>query len=79
MVVHAACYAAIAPGTVNTDDDATGESLASHPLASIYPSGRIGNVADIGHAVLLLCADEGAWINGVVLPVDGGLMAYCRM
>ena len=70
---------AIAPGTVNTDDDATAESLATHPLASIYPSGRIGNVADIGHAVLLLCADEGSWINGAILPVDGGLMAYCRM
>ena len=70
---------AIAPGTINTDAGADAAELAAHPLASIYPSGRIGTVEDLGYAVLLLCAPAGAWINGVVIPIDGGLTSYCRM
>ena len=27
---------------------------------------------DVANAVYLLCKDEAAWINGCVIPVDGG-------
>lgn len=33
---------------------------------------RLGNPADIAHAVLFLASDQAGWITGVVLPVDGG-------
>lgn len=36
------------------------------------PFGRLTNPEDVANAVWLLCQDEGKWINGVVLKVDGG-------
>jgi NAD(P)-dependent dehydrogenase (short-subunit alcohol dehydrogenase family) len=34
--------------------------------------GRFGDPADIANAVLFLCSDEGSYLTGVILPVDGG-------
>ena len=42
---------AIAPGTINTDPGADAAELAASPLASIYPSGRIGPVEDRSRTV----------------------------
>ena len=36
------------------------------------PLGRIGNEQDIVGALLFLCSRAGAYVNGAVLPVDGG-------
>ena len=33
-----------------------------------------GDSWDVGYAALFLCSDEARWINGVVLPVDAGLL-----
>jgi NAD(P)-dependent dehydrogenase (short-subunit alcohol dehydrogenase family) len=38
-----------------------------------YPSGRLGAPADVAYAALFLASDESGFINGVDLPVDGGL------
>jgi NAD(P)-dependent dehydrogenase (short-subunit alcohol dehydrogenase family) len=40
------------------------------------PLGRLSSVADISNATLFLASDEAAFLNGVALPVDGGLTAY---
>jgi glucose 1-dehydrogenase len=37
------------------------------------PLGRFGEVADIADAAAFLLSDEGRWITGVTLAVDGGL------
>jgi NAD(P)-dependent dehydrogenase (short-subunit alcohol dehydrogenase family) len=37
------------------------------------PTGKMGNAWDIAHAALFLASDEAKYVNGVVLPVDGGL------
>jgi NAD(P)-dependent dehydrogenase (short-subunit alcohol dehydrogenase family) len=68
---------AIAPGVVETplfDPLLTSDQLAS--FNAFHPLGRNGQPKDITSALLFL-ADEGAsgWITGVVLPVDGGVMA----
>ena len=34
--------------------------------------GRMGTAWDVAHAVLFLCSDEGAYMTGHVMPVDGG-------
>ncbi len=40
------------------------------------PLGRMAGVHDIAAAALYLASEEGSFINGVALPVDGGVTAY---
>jgi NAD(P)-dependent dehydrogenase (short-subunit alcohol dehydrogenase family) len=40
------------------------------------PLGRLASLRDIANAALFLASDEASFINGVALPVDGGLTAY---
>lgn len=69
---------AIAPSTVLTgltekfleDPKRRAERLGEVPL------GRFATVEDVAEAVLFLVSPQGAFINGVILPVDGGLTAY---
>ncbi len=37
------------------------------------PTARMGTAWDVAHAALFLASDEARYINGVCLPVDGGL------
>ena len=39
----------------------------------ISPTGRMGTAWDIANAAVFLASDDAAYINGVALPVDGGL------
>ena len=66
----------IAPGLVYTpmvaprmDDDLRQVRSNAAPLRTE------GTAWDIGHAALFLASDEARWINGVILPVDAGLVA----
>jgi meso-butanediol dehydrogenase/(S,S)-butanediol dehydrogenase/diacetyl reductase len=68
----------ICPGTIQTP--IWQKQLEKDPqiferLTPWYPLGRIGQPEDIARAALFLASDEAAWITGVTLPVDGGLMA----
>jgi len=36
------------------------------------PFKKLTTVQDVANVVHLLCTDEAAWINGAVIPVDGG-------
>jgi cyclopentanol dehydrogenase len=40
------------------------------------PLGRMASMQDIAAAALYLASEEGAYINGIALPVDGGVTAY---
>ncbi|HMB48392.1 MAG TPA: SDR family oxidoreductase [Afifellaceae bacterium] len=40
------------------------------------PLGRMASMQDIAEAALYLASPEGAFINGVALPVDGGATTY---
>ena len=42
---------------------------------NVAPLGTEGNAWDIAWTALFLASDEARWISGVVLPVDGGLLA----
>jgi 3-oxoacyl-[acyl-carrier protein] reductase len=63
---------AVLPGNVLTEGlVAMGEDYIASMTASI-PLGRLGDVADIGHACLFLASDEAGFITGQTLVVDGG-------
>jgi len=40
------------------------------------PLGRMASLQDIAEAALYLASEEASFINGVTLPVDGGVTAY---
>ena len=42
---------------------------------AFHPLGRNGQPQDIAEAILFLASNRASWITGVVLPVDGGVMA----
>lgn len=64
----------VVPGTVHTENWA-GRKDALRRAASHYPLGRVGRPWDVAAAVAFLASTDAAWITGVTLPVDGGLLA----
>jgi len=42
-------------------------------VIDLTPSGRLGTVEDMADAVVFLASDQAKFINGVGLPVDGGM------
>ncbi|GAA1914445.1 SDR family NAD(P)-dependent oxidoreductase [Streptomyces sodiiphilus] len=64
----------VEPGTVHTPAWAGREDRLER-AAEHYPLGRVGRPEDIAAAVAFLASADAAWITGVTLPVDGGLLA----
>lgn len=58
------------------ESELTGPLLASdvghQKVISRTPMGRVGELHELGGALLLLASDAGSYITGVTLPVDGG-------
>lgn len=71
---------AIAPGVIEThvfDTFLTPDEvkLVVPTFKTLHPLGRNGQPADAAEALLYLASDEASFITGVILPVDGGVMA----
>lgn len=67
---------AIAPGYVETD---MVRAVPAEVLAKIVkkiPVGRLGSTQDIARGVLFLVADEGGFITGSTLSINGGQHMY---
>jgi len=47
------------------------EEIRKHTLAR-NPYKRLTTPEDVANVVYLLCRDEARWINGTIIPVDGG-------
>src|ERR1700736_5959182 len=74
------CVNAIAPGVIETpvfNTFLTPEQVAAvlPTFNAMHPLGRNGQPADAAEALLFLASDQASFITGVVLPVDGGVMA----
>ena len=69
---------AVAPGSVATEYWEHRKTLDPHvfeKLSQWYPLGRVGRPVDVAESLMFLASDAASWITGVVLPVEGGLMA----
>ncbi|MBN9098612.1 MAG: SDR family oxidoreductase [Pseudonocardia sp.] len=68
---------AIAPGIIATPmtADRLGDPAQRAWLTGRVPAGEHGEVADIAAAAVYLLSDAARYVNGVVLPVDGGWTA----
>jgi 3-oxoacyl-[acyl-carrier protein] reductase len=63
---------AVLPGNIITEGLIEMGQEYMDQMASAVPAGRLGSVADIGHAALFFATDEAAYITGQSLVVDGG-------
>lgn len=67
----------IAPGYIATDNTAAlrADPVRSRQILERIPAGRWGEATDIAGACVFLCSPASDYINGIVLPVDGGWLA----
>lgn len=62
------------PGVTNTASlrMIPGQEILRAQAAFRNPFGRLTRPEDVANVVYLMCRDEAAWINGAIIPVDGG-------
>ena len=65
----------VAPGAINTprNAEALSDKAFKEKMEKSIPCGYIGEPKDISPAVLLLCSDEGNYITGAEIKIDGGM------
>ncbi|MEM7078734.1 MAG: SDR family oxidoreductase [Pseudomonadota bacterium] len=68
---------AIAPGYIETPmtaDFREDPEVAAY-LTDLHPLGRLGRPEEIASAAAFLASEDASFVNGVILPVDGGYTA----
>lgn len=63
----------VAPGFIETDMTAALPDERRTAYAKLTPAGRFGSTDDVAAAVRFLASDGAGYVNGAVIPVDGGL------
>jgi NAD(P)-dependent dehydrogenase (short-subunit alcohol dehydrogenase family) len=66
---------AVAPGPIRTAMTAAVPDEAMAPVIGRTTLGRYGEAPEVAEAVAWLCSPAARYVNGVVLPVDGGYLA----
>lgn len=64
----------VAPGFTKTEMIEAVPDKILDKMKKKTPVGRLGEIEDIANAYLFLASDDASYINGAVLPVDGGLV-----
>ena len=67
---------AIAPGYIDTDMVAAVPAEVLAKIVARIPVGRLGKADEIARGVLFLVADEGGFITGSTLSINGGQHMY---
>ena len=64
----------VAPGIIDTSrlDDVPRGKAWDDMIAAFIPLGRAGSGEDVANMVTFLCSEQGAWITGQHIYVDGG-------
>ena len=66
---------AVAPGYVETALTAEVPEAARERMLEMTSAGRPGRLEEIAAAIGFLASEEASYVNGVILPVDGGMTA----
>ena len=64
----------VAPGFIETDMTRGLAAAQSAALLAQIPLGRLGQAAEVAHAVAFLASPEAAYITGTELHVNGGML-----
>jgi acetoacetyl-CoA reductase len=67
---------AIAPGYIDTDMVAAVPAEVLAKIVAKIPVGRLGQASEIARAVGFLCSDDGGFITGSTLSINGGQHMY---
>lgn len=71
---HSICCNAIAPGYMDTEMCANMTQDRKDECTARIPAGRWGTPDDMKGPILFLCSDASNYLNGTVIPVDGGYL-----
>ena len=67
---------AIAPGYIDTDMVAAVPAHVLEKIVARIPVGRLGKAEEIARGVLFLVADEGGFVTGSTMSINGGQHMY---
>ena len=67
---------AIAPGYIDTDMVAAVPADVLEKIVAKIPVGRLGQAHEIARGVSFLCSDEGGFVTGSTLSINGGQHMY---
>ena len=67
---------AIAPGYIDTDMVAAGPPDVLEKIVAKIPVGRLGKAEEIARGVAFLCSEEGGFVPGSTLSINGGQHMY---
>ena len=67
---------AIAPGYIDTDMVAAVPPPVLEKIVAKIPVGRLGQASEIARGVAFLCSEEGGFVTGSTLSINGGQHMY---
>ncbi|NML09566.1 acetoacetyl-CoA reductase [Sphingobium sp. AR-3-1] len=67
---------AIAPGYIDTDMVAAVPAAVLEKIVAKIPVGRLGQASEIARGVAFLCSEEGGFVTGSTLSINGGQHMY---
>ena len=65
----------VAPGVIETELIAAMAPQLQERWVAQVPAGRMGAPAEVAAAISFLCSEQGGFVTGALVPIDGGLVA----
>jgi 3-oxoacyl-[acyl-carrier protein] reductase len=65
---------AVAPGVIETNMSASVVAVAHETIRERIAMRRLGSAGEVASMVAALASDEAGYVNGAVIPIDGGFL-----